>query len=93
MKARGLGARNSIVNFLPAFEMQSSFGGPVFFLVLLTDALELGETSHALSSPVVLVWKASIDQVTIEPLHVVNLSLNVSLCDDYQVLTYQPYCT
>ena len=54
MKARGLGTRNSIVNFLPVFEKYSSFERTGFFIVMLTDALELRETSHFLDGPAVI---------------------------------------
>ena len=53
MKARGLGTKNSIVNFLPVFEKYSSFERTVFFIVMLTDALELRETNHFLFGPAV----------------------------------------
>ena len=53
MKARGLGTKNSIVNFLPVFEKYSSFERTVFFIVMLTDALELRETNHFLVGPAV----------------------------------------
>lgn len=54
MKARGLGTRNSIVNFLPVFEKYSSFERTVFSIVMLTDALELRETNHFLVDPAVI---------------------------------------
>ena len=54
MKARGLGTKNSIVNFLPVFEKYSSFERTVFFIVMLTDALELRETNHFLVGPAVI---------------------------------------
>ena len=55
MKARGLGTKNSIVNFLPVFEKYSSFERTVFFIVMLTDALELRETNHFLVGPAVIL--------------------------------------
>ena len=54
MKARGLGTKNSIVNFLPVFEKYSSFERTVFFIVMLTDALELRETNHFVVGPAVI---------------------------------------
>ena len=54
MKARGLRTRNSIVNFLPVFEKYSSFERTVFFIVMLTNALELRETNHFLVGPAVI---------------------------------------
>ena len=54
MKVCGLGTKNSIVNFLPVFEKYSSFERTVFFIVMLTDALELRETNHFLVGPAVI---------------------------------------